>query len=145
MKLINKEKEQIIEGELRCQQLAQYLEKLNAPKEVWLSEDGSGIVERITYDSRTNQLVGLVLPINKTMGMPICFSFTPQTSDEIEYQCKNNSKSTIVYLILAQPILDHAPPFILHVFGSDNRFSTENVLNRWKHTRDQLARYSIFS
>lgn len=140
---INKKKEKIIEGELRYQQLAQYLDKLNAPREVWLAEDGSGIVAKVSFDSTTNQLVGLVLPIDENTGMPITFSFYPQTANEIEYQIRQNQKSTIVYLVLAQPMLDNAPSFVLQVFGSDNRFKSENVLNRWKHTRDQLARYFL--
>lgn len=130
MDLINANKEKIIEGELRCQQLAEYLKKLNAPNEVWLAEDGSGILDRVMYDSKTNQVIGLVLPLHKITGMPIMFSFTPQTANEIEDQIKMNSKSKNVYLILAQPILDNTPPFVLQVFGSDNRFTAENVLNR---------------
>lgn len=141
MDCINKKKEKIIEGELRCQPLAQYLDKLDAPKVVWLVEDGSGIVPKVCFDSTTNQLVGLVLPIDKNTGMPVTFSFTPQTANEIEDQINQNPKSTTVYLVLAQPLLDNAPPFILQVFGSDNRFTSKNVINRWQHTQDQLARY----
>lgn len=36
-----------IEGELRCGQLKEYLENLNVDKDVWISEDGSGIVQNI--------------------------------------------------------------------------------------------------
>lgn len=140
---INKRKEKIIEGDLRCQQLSQYLDKLNAPREVWLAEDGSGLVAKVSFDSTSNQLVGLVLPTNETTGMPTIFSFTPHSAHEIEYQIRNNPKSTIVYLILAQPMIDNVPPFVLQAFGSDNRFTSENVLNRWKHTQDQLARYFL--
>lgn len=54
---------------------------------------------------------------------------------------KNNPRSTLVYLILAQPMKDNVEPFILQVFGTDNKFKTNDVLQRWQHTRDQLARY----
>lgn len=142
MKYIHEKKQKIVEGELRCKELAEYLQKLNAPKEVHLEEDGSGIVVKCSYDSPTNQLVGLVLPMDPRNGMPIPYSFTPQSVEDIENHIKKNAKSTIVYLILAQPVLVNVPPFILQVYGTDNKFKSGSVVQRWKHTKDQLARYS---
>jgi hypothetical protein len=40
------------------------------PKKVWISEDGSRIIEKIQFDIRNNSLVGVVLPFDKN-GMPI--------------------------------------------------------------------------
>lgn len=128
----------IVEGELRCKELAQYLDQINATKKVWLNEDGSGIVAQVTYDPSSNQLVGLVLPKDKN-GMPIPFSFTPNSMSQINEQMKHNARSTLVYLILAQPMKDNAAPFILQIFGTDNKFKSSDVLLRWQHTRDQLA------
>lgn len=144
VKYIQKRKQSIVEGELRCEELVNYLDKLGAPKKVWLSEDGSGIISKVTYDAGSNQLIGLVLPINNKTGMPTVFSFAPQSVKEIEQQMKHYPESTLVYLILAQPILKKAPPFILQVFGTDNKFKTKDVLLRWRHTKDQLARYCFF-
>lgn len=133
----------MIEGELRCKELSEYLTNLNAPRKVWICEDASGIVKNISYDSATNQLVGLVLPINRNTGIPIAFTFTPQSIDDIKEQIDNNSKSTHLYIVLAQPLMDNVPPFILQAYGTDNTFTTWDVLNRWKHMKDQLARYSV--
>lgn len=137
---IHEGKSKIIEGELRCKELSEYLDKHNAPREVWISEDASGIVAKVMYDSTTNQIVGLVLPTNKNTGMPETFSFTPQSAIDIDQQIKENPQSTLVYLVMAQPLMDNVPPFILQIFGSDNRFTSKNVLLRWKHTKDQLSR-----
>lgn len=132
-------KQKFIEGELRCKELAEYLKQLNAPMEVWIAEDGSGILPNVAYDSNTNQLVGLVLPIDENTGIPISYSFTPQSVNDINNQINSNSKSSLVYLVLAQPILDNTPPFVLQIFGTDNRFKAKDVLKRWKHTADQLS------
>lgn len=140
MNYVSQAKNKIVEGELRCRELGEYLRKLKAPKQVWICEDASGIVAKVSFDPSTNQLVGLVLPLNHT-GMPVPFSFTPQSLNDIEQQMKQNQWSTLVYLVLAIPIMDNVPPFILQVFGTDNRFKTEDVLLRWKHTKDQLAMY----
>lgn len=143
MNYIRKYKPQVIEGELRCQQLVNYLERIHAPKQIWISEDASGIVPKVAYDSVTNQLVGLTLPINGETGVPTSISFTPKTLTDIDQQIKSNSKSTLVYIVLAQPIKENAAPFILQVYGTNNRFTTANTLQRWKHTRDELAK-SVF-
>lgn len=139
MKYIHEKQHKIVEGELRCKELAEYLDKFNAPKEVHLEEDGSGIVAKCSYDSSTNQLVGLVLPTNTKNGMPATYSFTPQSMTEIKQQIKQNEKSTLVYLILAQPIMDNVPPFILQIYGINNTFRSGSVVQRWQHTKDQLA------
>lgn len=139
---IQKRKEKIVEGELRCKELSEYLNKIGAPKEVWINEDGSGIVSHVAYDQTTNQLVGLALPLDKN-GMPVPFSFTPNSVGEINDQMKHNARSTLVYLILAQPIQSNAAPFILQVFGTNNKFKSNDVLQRWTHIRDQLARLKI--
>lgn len=140
MNYIHKRKENITEGELRCEGLAAYLKKLNAPSQIWLSEDASGIVSKVEYDNKTNQLIGLVQPTSQNTGMPIPFSFVPQTVTDIEALMKGNAKSTLVYLVLAQPLMKNVPPYILQIYGSDNTFKSKDVLLRWKHTQDQLER-----
>lgn len=139
MSYVQKRKQKIIEGNLRCKELSDYLEEIKAPRKVWINEDASGIVSQVTYDPSTNQLVGLVLPLDKN-GMPIPFSFTPNSVDEIKNQMKDNSRSTLVYLILAQPLKDNSAPFILAIYGTDNKFKSNDVLQRWHHIKDQLAR-----
>lgn len=81
---INKNKLKVTEGELRCDELASYLDKVGTHKTVWLSEDGSGIVAKVCYDSSSNQMVGLILPIDSTTSMPIPFSFTPKSMKDLE-------------------------------------------------------------
>lgn len=106
---------------------------------VWLSEDASAIVSKIEYDHRTNQMVGIVLPIEPNNGMPIPFSFQARNVEEIQSNMKQN-KSTSVYMIMAQPLATNAPPFILQLFGTDNKFKAKHVILRWKHTIDELKR-----
>lgn len=139
MSYINRKKKFVVEGELRCTELVEYLEKMNAPKRVWISEDAFGVVQRISYHSPTGQLVGLVLPVDPMTGMPIPSSFIPHTADDIAEQMKG-PKASMVYIIMAQPIKEGVPPFVLQVFGSDNCFTTEIMLKRWNHTKDELAK-----
>lgn len=73
---MSQHKPRVIEGELRIDELVKHLEKFNSPKTVWLSEDGSGIVSKVAYDSSTNQSVGVVLPTDSNTRFPISFCYT---------------------------------------------------------------------
>lgn len=136
---ISQSKSKVIEGELRCQGLLHYIEKIDAPKKVWLSEDGSGVVTKVEYDPSTNQLVGLVLPTNSTTGMPIPFSFLAKSAEAIEKQV-HKSRSTLIYLVMAQPLKENVPPYVLLMYGTDNRFSAKSVLHRWQYIIHQLKK-----
>lgn len=142
MQYINDRKVKLKEGELRCKDLAAYLESINAPKSVWISEDASGIIAKAVYDVKTNQLIGLTLPLDQTTGIPISNTFLARTLEEIE---KNmlQPKSNYVYIVVAQPVVPHASPFILQLFGTDNKFRTSDVLKRWKTMISELKKYAI--
>lgn len=129
----------VIEGELRCQVLKEHLIKNDAQLSVYLSEDGSGLVKRVVYDVKTNQLVGIVLPLNQN-GMPRTFAYTPTSASQIE-EFIQLSRSGLVYIVVAQPLASNASPFILQIFGSDNRFKTDDVLKRWACTEKEPERY----
>lgn len=139
MNRIHTQKERIIEGELRCKELALYLEKTNSPKTIFLSEDGSGIVKKIVYDSHSNQLIGLVLPVDAKNGMPITYTFKAESAELIKKHLQQ-SQSHLVYVVVAQPLKENTAPFILQIYGTDNRFKTEDVLKRWIHTEKELKR-----
>lgn len=135
---INENKPKIVEGQLRCAELNEYLEDLKLEKIIWLSEDGSSIVAKVELDAH-NQMVGLVLPIDENNGMPISLTYMARTADEIQRNMQKK-KSTLVYLVLAQPLKKGVPPFILQIFGTDNSFKASNVHFRWNHTIKELER-----
>lgn len=129
---------------MRVQELANYIIKFDAPMKVWVTEDGSGIVPDVEYDTFSNQLVGLVLPINSDTGMPTPSVFGACTANDIERHLKNSSKSSLVYLIMAQPLKENVPPFVLALFGTDNKFCTQHVIKRWDFIRSELNRFGYF-
>lgn len=137
--IISKHKEIINEGELRCKELARYLEKSNYPRAVFLSEDGSGVEEKIVHESRTNQLVGLVLPLNSTTGMPQLFTYKAKSAEEIK-EFMEKPQSNLVYVIMAQPLQKGAPAFILQLFGTNNKFTAADVSKRWQYTENELKK-----
>lgn len=125
---------------MRCGELLEYLQKIEAPNEVWLSEDGSGIIKRAVYDMHSNKLVGINLPISELTGMPITNSYFARTLAEITKHLKN-PLSTLIYMIMAQPVKSNCPPFVLMLFGTDNKFTAQNVLDRWNYTIHELEKW----
>lgn len=142
MSRIRDKRRRIIEGELRAAQLKEYCEALKVTKDVWISEDGSGIVSNVHYDSVSNQLVGFVLPKGSNTGSPIPFSFGAEDAAQIMKHMYDSGsrKSSLVYLVMAQPLAENVAPFILQIFGTDNRFPKEEVVTRWNFTRSELAK-----
>lgn len=118
------------------------MEKFNLPKVVWLSEDATGILPKIEYDSASSQLIGQVLPLDKKTGNPIPNTYMARSYEEIKEHATNASatKSTLAYIVVAQALDEKAPPFILSIHGTDNKFKTEHILHRWEFMEAELAR-----
>lgn len=140
---IGEKKCRINEGELRCSELSRYLDKLKLKNSVWLCEDASRIVAKVEYDPSTNQLIGLVLPFDNDR-IPVAFTFMANSAEDIQNYAKQ-SKSTHVYIVLAQPLMPNVPPFILQIFGTNNTFTSRDVSHRWNKIVSELDKYLISS
>lgn len=135
----------VTEGVPRFEELNQYLEERNHEKIVVLSEDATRIIGRIQYDKYTNQIIGFTLPLNEKNGLPIPFSFPARNALEImQHFSENNTTSALVNVIMAQPISKNPPPaFCLLLYGTDNKFTTEDVCCRWQYIVQKLNELSI--
>lgn len=141
---IHKSNCRIVEGVLRCNELLQYLEERGLEKVVHLSEDATRIVGRVQYDSYTNQIVGFALPLNE-MGLPVPFAFPARNACEmIGHFERNNSVSSLVNVIMAKPVSKNSTPaFCLLLFGTDNKYTAEDVSNRWDCIVAELKKIGI--
>lgn len=95
---IRKMNTNIVEGVLRTQDLLNYLQERNLPLIIAISEDATRLTGEVQYDTRTNQLMGFVLPINSATGMPISFSFNARNADEMmrHFSKSNDCLATIL-------------------------------------------------
>lgn len=134
----------IVEGEIRVQELLQYLGERRLPLEVCLSEDATRISGRIQYDVRTNQIIGFVLPINDLNGMPIPYSYQARNADEIcHHFFAKHSVANFANVVMAQPNTQNTAPFCLLFFGSDGKFSADHVIKRWTFISNTLRKHGI--
>lgn len=49
-------------------------------------------------------------------------------------------KSKFVYVVMAQPLDETIPPFILQIFGAEATSNSRDVVNRWNFTKLELAK-----
>lgn len=132
----------VIEGELRVDELLQYLKDRNLPLWVSLSEDATRAVNMVKYDSRTNQIIGFVLPTNHN-GMPIPFCYKARNIDEIVgHFSKDIQVANFINTVMAQP-LGNAPAFCLLIFGTNSQYSAQDVSKRWKNIAQDLENAGI--
>lgn len=109
----------VVEGQLRINELVRYLKGRNLPLVVSLSEDATRIDGRIQYDSRINQIVGFVSPINRKTGMPIPLSYPARNAEEMFGQFSyENPPAQFVNVVMAQPLANY-PPFCLLLYASN--------------------------
>lgn len=133
----------VVEGILRCEELLKYLKERNLPLAVGMSEDATRIVGRLQYNKKTNQIVGFALPIDSKSGMPIPLSYPARNAEDIlRHFAANNSISSFVNVIMAQP-LGNYPAFCLSIFGSDCKYTSTDIENRWRHITAELFKLNI--
>lgn len=133
------ENPKIKEGELRLNDLKKFLIKRNLPLKVFISEDQTAIIRRVQYDAKENRLVGFKTDISKDTGLPNCNNFYVNSYNDIETAFNDNSICSNAFTVVAQPMADKAPSFVLAIFGSDNKFSYEDVINRWSYIEEQAC------
>jgi hypothetical protein len=73
--------DRIKEGVIRLAELKSFLQSRNLALKIWFSEDATRIMPRIEYDTASNELVGLVLPIMENGVKVIVFMATALNSN----------------------------------------------------------------
>lgn len=135
-RFISSKKENVVEGEFRFLQLKEFLIERNLPLCVWVSEDATRLVGKIEYDQISNKIVGFVLPFDN--GVANINAFLATSASAIGKYFQNNEKANYAYVIMAKPLEDKSPAFCLNIFGTNNKFNFEDVINRW-NTMEKLA------
>lgn len=133
----------MVEGVLRTKELAEYLNARDLEPFVSLSKDATRITGTIQYDSKTNQLIGFVLPINENNGMPIPYTYQARSATEIlQHFVSESPVGHFVNVVMAQP-LGRVSPFCLLLFASDSKYTAENVADRWNFIVEELQKENI--
>lgn len=133
----------ITEGIINVAGLKEYLIKNNFPLVVMLCEDGTRITPAVQYDYRTDGLRGLVAPLDDITGLPEQGTFVASSPTKMADDIKTHRVANYGYVQVAVPLCKGAAPFVLFHMCTDNRFTTDDVLNRWKYEETLLAMEKI--
>ena len=128
-RIVHSEYETLSEGEFRFDDLSKHIDIYNAPRLISVGEDATRVISRVEYDSETDRCVGFVLPLNK-YGLPEVDSFLAVSFDAIEKMFQDFQMARYAYVYMAKPLALGVPAFCLACFGSDNKFTTTDIMQR---------------
>lgn len=97
---------------------------------IWVSDDATRITGRLQYASTWNSIVGFVLPLNE-FGIPETGIFPATSPSAIKKHFDTETIAANASCIMAQPLTKDAPAFCLSCFSTDNKFTTNNVMDWW--------------
>ena len=128
---LNSTTNRMVEGDFRYSLMSDYLssQKTNL---IFASEDCTAVVPRIIYNVEANTFIGFVPHLAD--GLPKVNTFSTESFSELESWFETFNKSYLLNLQMVQPIALNSTscaPFILSAYGTDNRFTTLDILMRW--------------
>lgn len=88
-------------------------------------------------------MIGFVLPLCEETDFPMTEEYVVRTLGDIEGAFTDGILSHNAYVFMAQPLTDKASAFSLVIFGSDNKFTYKNVIQRWKHIQEEAKKHGI--
>ena len=121
------------EAEFRFEAMADHVSSMNSNL-AFASEDCTGVVAKVIYDSVSNSFIGFTTPINR--GKPESNHYQTNSFTELQRWFREKQKSTSINVHMIQPLLSStstrvSTPVLLSAYGVDGTFTAEDVLDRW--------------
>lgn len=135
----------IVEGELQVDHIKNTLIARGLPLAVWVSEDDTKVQSVLKYSSRTNEIVGLDLPIGED-GLPVTGSYKFTSITTAMQHIKNNPMSTYLKTVICRALHKDSYKFLLLAYGTSSGSpggQTAGVRMRWKSIVDALEAVDI--
>ena len=132
----------LTEGVLGISRLKDYLVTNRLPQIVSISEDATAIVGRREYHAKTNSVIGFSLPLSST-GLPNPEMSVVKKAEDIVTIFRKFQRATVVMVVMVQPLADKVPPLRLCSFGSDNKFTSDDVKRRLHFIENELKKSGI--
>jgi hypothetical protein len=130
------------EGQRNLAVLKNHLLDNNLPLIVSIAEDATSVVGNREYSKLLNSIVGCSLPIQSN-GLPDFRMSIAKTAAQINSIFQKFERAISVMVVMAQPIAPNATPVRICSFGTDNRFTSDDVNNRLVTLRTELEATGI--
>ncbi|CAF1459087.1 unnamed protein product [Adineta ricciae] len=111
------------------------------------SEDTTGVIRRVEYDSKTNSFIGFATPIDH--GIPSPRFYQANTFGELKaiYDNKEIAPLLNVHMFQGIPTVESQSciprPLLLSAYGVDNKITAVNVFHRWMHVFQQCLKQNV--
>ena len=97
-------------------------------------EDSTSVVRRSAYNARSNNFVGFTLALEN--GYPCPRRFSTDSLNELEAWHRNVDKSSLLHAHLIQALpadnrRSPPPPFLLAAYGTNGKYTAQDIMNRW--------------
>ncbi|CAF4892834.1 unnamed protein product [Rotaria sp. Silwood1] len=143
--LISNLNSKISEAEFRFDQLQKHFDDYNV-QYAFGSEDTTGIIKKIKYDSTTNTFNGFPTPPDH--GVPIKEYYQTNSFDTLKLGFNSIDKSSLLNVHMIQPVQSInqsiiPSPFLLSAYGIDNTATANDILQRWWYIFNQCLQRNI--
>ncbi|CAF4640590.1 unnamed protein product, partial [Rotaria socialis] len=113
---------------------------------VFDSEDCTGIVKRIKYDSTTNTFTGFPSLLGR--GVPVKSYYQTDSFDALKLWLNSIDKASLLNVHMIQPVqsTDNSSipsPYLLSAYGIDNTATANDILQRWWYIFNQSLQRNI--
>jgi len=128
--LINQSNITLTEAEFRFDSLQQFRTGYG-----FCSEDATGVIRKVEYDSATNSFIGFTTPVND--GVPLIKHFQADKFEDLKMIYDTNEPARLLNVHMFQSISTEnstaafPKPLILSAYGICNKFTAIDVLRRW--------------
>ncbi|CAF1136421.1 unnamed protein product [Adineta steineri] len=122
------------ECEFRFDSLKNHLVAIDA-NYIFSSEDTTGIIQSIYYDSKDDCFIGFCSPLMN--GLPLMNTFKTDNYHQLENWFQHTNRSSLINTHLIEPIPTnnsshaHSRPYILSAYGTDDVVTATDILRRW--------------
>ncbi|CAF3434296.1 unnamed protein product [Rotaria socialis] len=135
----------ISEAEFRFDQLQKHFKNLNL-QYAFGSEDATGVIKKIKYDSITNKFIGFPTPLDH--GVPIKEYYHTDSLDTLKLWFNSIDKASVLNVHMIQPVQSTTQntipsSFLLSAYGIDNTATANDILQRWWYIFNQCLQRNI--
>ncbi|CAF1118836.1 unnamed protein product [Didymodactylos carnosus] len=104
----------------------------------FMSEDSTGVIRKIEYDSVTNAFIGFSTPL--IAGLPSCKHFQIDAFDELKTWFSTYEKAQLLNVHMFQPITTNSAlssPYLFSTYGTSSKFTPNDIWCRWVFIHDE--------
>ncbi|CAF4017032.1 unnamed protein product, partial [Rotaria sp. Silwood1] len=131
------------EAEFRFDVLEQHFMSKNS-KYGFASEDTTGIIKKVVYNTDTNSFIGFCTPLDN--GVPVAHHFRTESFYQLKEWFAYVEKAALLNLHMIQPLsqdVTTSSSFILSAYGISNTFTSSDIVQKWIYIFNECSSRNI--